>query len=66
MQDSCKRYMINYSVDVGDGKKYKGQYKSDVHGKLVKDGLGTLIWQDGAKYEGQFANDMMSGTGRMT
>ena len=35
-----------------DGKKYSGQYVND-----VRDGLGTLVYEDGSKYVGPWKTD---------
>lgn len=37
-----------------DGSKYKGQFKKR---RLIKDGIGQIIYKDGSLFEGAFIND---------
>lgn len=50
---SCPRDMCDTSIMV-DGSKYKGQFKKR---RLVKDGIGQIIYKDGSMFEGAFKDD---------
>jgi hypothetical protein len=41
-------------------------FRCSVNGRLVKDGMGKMVWPDGSTYFGTFENDVMSGKGQMT
>jgi len=66
-QSKKRRYLHAQFEDVQDQnetKKYQGQWTLQ-NGKMVKDGIGRLVWKDGSVFEGQFENDKMSGIGQI-
>lgn len=50
---SLPRDMCDTSIMV-DGSKYKGQFKKR---RLIKDGIGQIIYKDGSMFEGAFKDD---------
>ena len=60
----------NYFVDIGNGRKYQGQWIHLYKKSVIKDkkftGFGTIIFQDGSKYQGMTSRGKFEGLGRMT
>ena len=61
--ESSQRVYIDEFKDVGNGKKYKGQWDKKMG---QREGVGIQFWPDGSKYEGMWKNDKACGKGRMT
>ena len=59
-------YWNTYWIDIGEDRKYQGQWKKGKKGcRDVFDGLGTIKFKDGSVYRGQTKDGLFHGKGHM-